>query len=62
MLKVFKNVDDKERNNDFVNIINIGLNNLKDDNKRMSEDEKTEQPDRVVDIVEEIFALIGKTK
>ena len=57
MLKVFKNIDDKERNNDFVNIIKIGLNDLKDDNKRMSEDEKTEQPDRVVDIFQEILAF-----
>ena len=44
MLKVFKNVDDKERNNDFVNIIKIGLNDLKDDNKRMSEDKKLNNP------------------
>ena len=44
MLKVFKNVDDKERNNDFVNIIKIGLNDLKDDNKRMSEDKKLNKP------------------
>ena len=56
MLKVLKNVDNKDRNNDFANTIKHGLTDLKDDIKKISEDEKRiEQPDRVLDLVEEIL-------
>ena len=58
MLKVLKNVDNKEKNNDFVNIIKSGLNDLKDDIKNMSLDEKRiEQPNKMADNVEEIYGF-----
>ena len=58
MLKVLKNVDNKEKNYDFVNIIKSGLNDLKDDIKNMSLDEKRiEQPNKMADIVEEIYGF-----
>ena len=40
MLKVYKNVDDKEKHNDFVNVIKSGLIDLKDDITKMPENEK----------------------
>ena len=56
MLRILKNQNNKEKNNDFVYVIKSGLPNLKNDIKKMSDDErKIKQPDRVVDIVEEIL-------
>ena len=56
MLKVLKNQNDKEKSNDFVNVIRSGLTDFKNDIKMMPDNEtKTKQLDRVVDIVEEIL-------
>ena len=45
LTKYDKSADGKDRNNDFVNIIKSALTDLKDDIKKMSEDEKrNEQP------------------
>ena len=61
MLKVLKNVDNKDRNNDFANTIKHGLTDLKDNIKKISEDEKRiEQPDRVLGLVEEILKFNGQ--
>ena len=47
---------DKNKNNDFENVIKSGLRDLKDEIKKMSEDEKEiEQPNKILEIVEEIL-------
>ena len=63
MLKVLKNVEDKEKNNDFVGLIKSSLTEFKDDIKWISEDEKRiEQPGRKVDIIEEILDFNEQNK
>ena len=63
MLKVLKNVEDKEKNNDFVGLIKSSLIEFKDDIKWISEDEKRiEQPGRKVDIIEEILDFNEQNK
>ena len=63
MLKVLKNVEDKEKNNDFVGLIKSSLTEFKDDIKWISEDEKRiEQSDRKVDIIEEILDFNEQNK
>ena len=54
--KIFE-TKDKNKNNDFVNVIKSGLRDLKDEiKKKMSEDEKEiEQPNKILKIVEEIL-------
>ena len=55
MLKILKNVSDKERNNDFES----WLTDLEGNIKKTSEYEKRiEEPERVVGIVEEILKFI----
>ena len=50
------NTNDKEKNNIFVDIIKSGMSDLKDEIKKMSEDEiKTEKPYKIVDIIEKIL-------
>ena len=50
------NTNDKEKNNTFVDIIKSGMSDLKDEIKKMSEDEiKTEKPYKIVDIIEKIL-------
>ena len=52
--KLFK-IKDKKKNNDFVELIRNRWSNLKDEIKKMSDDEKKiEQPGKIVEIVEEI--------
>ena len=63
MLKVLKNVEDKEKNNDFVGLIKSSLTEFKDDIKWISEDEKRiEQPGRKVGIIEEILDFNEQNK
>ena len=63
MLKVLKNVDVKKKNNDFAGFIKSSLTEFKDDIKWISNNEKRiEQPDRKVDIIEEILAFNEQNK
>ena len=63
MLKILKNVEDKEKNLDFVGLIKSSLTEFKDNIKWISEDEKRiEQPDRKVDIIEEILNFNEQNK
>ena len=55
MLKIFKNEDDKEKHNDFVNVTKSGLSDLKDITKMTENEKRIEQLDRVIAIVEEIL-------
>ena len=46
----------KNKNNDFVNVIKSGLRDLKDEIEKISEDEKKiEKPDKILKIVEKIL-------
>ena len=59
MLKNLYQVDDKEKKNKLVNVINSGLKDLKEEIKEMSEEEiNTEKPDKIVEIVEDILRFI----
>ena len=52
-------MNDKEKENKLVNLINSGLKDLKEEIKEMSEEErKTEEPDKIVKIVEDILRFI----
>ena len=52
-------MNDKEKKNKLVNLINSGLKYLKEEIKEMSEEErKTEEPDKIVKIVEDILRFI----
>ena len=53
--KYFKNEDDKEKHNDFVNVTKSGLIDLKDITKMTENEKSIEQLDRVIAIVEEIL-------
>ena len=55
MLKIFKNEDDKEKHNDFVNVTKSGLIDLKGITKMTENEKRIEQLDRVIAIVEEIL-------
>ena len=56
MLKSIYQTNDKEKNNELVNVINSGLKDLKEEIKKMSEKEKEiEDPELIVEIVEEIL-------
>ena len=51
-------INDIEKNNKLVNVIISGLKDLKKEIKKMSEEErKTEKPDKILKIVEEILRL-----
>ena len=51
----------RKKNNGLVNVIKIGLSDLKDEIKKMSEDEKEiEKPDKILKIVEEILDFNNK--
>ena len=55
MLKSIYQTNDKEKNNELVNVINSGLKDLKEEIKKMSEKEKEiEDPELIVEIVEDI--------
>ena len=56
MLKNLYQINDKEKKNKLVNVINSGLKDLKEEIKKMSEEEiNTEKPDKIVKIVEDII-------
>ena len=52
---LYKTIE-KEKNNEFVNMINSGLKDLKEDIENMSEEEKEfENPQLILEIVKEIL-------
>ena len=56
MVKELHKIKSKEKNKVFVNIINSGLKDLKEEIKIMPEEErKIEKPDKIVKLVEEIL-------
>ena len=56
MLKNLYQINDKEKKNKLVNVINSGLKDLKEEIKEMSAEEiNTEKPDKIVEIVEDIL-------
>ena len=56
MLKNLYKTNDKEKNNELVNVIDSGLKDLKEEIKEMSKEEKEiEDPESIVEIVEEIL-------
>ena len=56
MLMHLNKTNDKEKNNELVNMINSGLIDLKEEIKKMSEEVKEiEDPESMVEIVEEIL-------
>ena len=56
LLKNLYKTNDKEKNNELVNVINSGLKDLKEEIKKMSEEErKIENPDMIVKIVKKIL-------
>ena len=56
MLKNLYQINDKEKKNKLVNVINSGLKDLKEEIKKMSEEEiNTEKPDKIVKIVRKIL-------
>ena len=56
ILKKLYNLNDKQKNNESVNIIKNGLIDLENDTGDMSENEiKIEKADTIVEIVEEIL-------
>ena len=56
MLKNLFNLKDRNKNNLLVNTIKSGLIDLKNEIKKMSEDDiKIEKPNKIVDIVEKIL-------
>ena len=57
MLKSLYKVNTNQ-NNEFVNVINSGLKDLKEEIKEMPEEEtETEKPDNIVKLVEEILSF-----
>ena len=56
MLKFVYNTNDKKKSNDLTNVIKNGLSDLKNEIKKMSENEiEIEKPDKTVDIIEEVL-------
>ena len=56
MFRILYTTNDKEKKNELVNVINSGLEYLKEEIKNMPENEKEiEDPESIVEIVEEIL-------
>ena len=56
MLMYLNKTNDKEKNNELVNVINSGLKDLKEEIKKMSKEEiEIEKPDEIVRVVEMIL-------
>ena len=56
MLKDLYQINDREKNNKLVSVINSGLKDLKKGIEEMSKEEReNEKPDKIVEIVEEIL-------
>ena len=63
LTKQLYNIKNKKENNELVNVITSGLIDLKDEIKKMSEDEKeTEKPDKILEIVGEILIFNRKNR
>ena len=61
MAKKLFEAKDKNKSNIFVNVINSGLRDLKDEIKKISKEEiKIEKPDKILRIVEEIIEFNKK--
>ena len=61
LIKQSYEIKNKNKNNGLVNVIKSGLSDLKDEIKKMSEDEKEiEKPDKILKIVEEILDFNNK--
>ena len=55
MYKVLRTINDEERNSNLVDMFNSALNDLKEETKNMSKEEKEiEQPDEIIRVVEVI--------
>ena len=55
LAKKIYEMKNNKKNNKLVYVIKSGLSDLKDEIKEMSEDKKTEQPNKILKIVEEIL-------
>ena len=56
MLKDLYQINDREKNNKLVSVINSGLKDFKKETEKMSKEEREiEKPDKIVDIVEKIL-------
>ena len=56
MFKLLYTTKDKTKNDELVNVINSGIQNLNKEIEKMSEDEKRiEKPDEILKIVEDIL-------
>ena len=55
MLKNIYQINDKEKKNELVNVINSGLKDLKEEIKISEEEINTEKPDKIVKIVEDVL-------
>ena len=63
MLKDLYQINDKEKNNKLVSMINSGLEGLKEEIKEMSQEErKIEKPVKIVKNFEEIIKFNKQTK
>ena len=61
MFKNLFNQNNKNKNNELVNIIKSALSDFKDEIENMSEEEKEiEKPYRIVNIVERFLSLINE--
>ena len=55
MLMFLNKTNDKEKNNELVNVINNGLKDLKEIEKMSKEEKEIKDPESIVEIVEEIL-------
>ena len=61
LIKQLYEIKNRKTNNELVNVIKSGLSDLKDEIKKISEDEKEiEKPDKILKIVEEILDFNNK--
>ena len=61
LIKQLYEIKDRKKNNELVNVIKIGLSDLKHEIKKMSKDEKEiAKPDKILKIVEEILDFNNK--
>ena len=56
------NTNDKKKNNDLVNVIKSGLDDLKNEIENKSEEKKIEKPNEIVDIVGQILEFNDQTQ
>ena len=63
MLKDLYQINDREKNNKLVSVINSGLKDLKEEIEEMSKEEREiEKPDKILKIVEEILKFNKQTQ